>query len=443
MIDVSSLVDTERGSQSRLIFWDKDVYQLELERIFARCWLFLAHESQIPTAGDFVATYMGEDAVLVVRQDDGSIRAFVNSCQHRGNRVCYADSGNVKAFTCNFHGWTYGRDGKLAFVPLEKEVYQGKLDKSRFGLKPVAQVSSYKGLVFGTFDPDAPSLVDYLGDVAWYLDVILDASPAGTQFLGPPLKSKIQCNWKLPVENFAGDAYHVGWTHAAAMQMMAKFSVGGISSGNSEVDPTMGLQVTTDHGHGFGWATDGMSGFALYSDPDLALGYVQQTRQRVIDRLGEWRGKRFYGSNIDANLFPNFSFLGCGINTFRVWHPKGPDEIEVWIYQLVEKDMPQQLKDLIRIESPRLFGTAGVFEPDDGENFENATQLNRGHITRQGWVTTNMGLGAEKPHPELPGLVSQGLIGETPQRGFYDFWKRIMTAPSWKDIPRNARSARS
>src|SRR6266540_1930618 len=99
MVDVSSLVNVEEGLQSKLIFWDRGVYEQELERIFARCWLFLAHESQIPNPGDFVATYMGEDAVLVVRQDDGSIQAFVNSCRHRGNRVCYADSGNAKTFT--------------------------------------------------------------------------------------------------------------------------------------------------------------------------------------------------------------------------------------------------------------------------------------------------------------------------------------------------------
>ena len=134
--DVSGLVSTKEGLLSRRIFIEDEIYQQELERIFARCWLFLCHESQIPNPSGFFSTYMGEDPVLVTRDSSGKIGAFLNVCRHRGNRVCRADSGNASAFVCAYHGWTYGNDGKLIAVPSLKEAYYDELDTSKWGLVP-------------------------------------------------------------------------------------------------------------------------------------------------------------------------------------------------------------------------------------------------------------------------------------------------------------------
>ena len=143
LLHVRSLVNSREGTVKPAIYTDPDIYRLELERIFARSWLFLAHESMIPKAGDFFTTYMGEDAVLVVRQKDGSVDAYLNQCRHRGMRVCHADGGNTRAFTCPYHGWSYGLDGALTSVPLEKEAYRDQLDKSKWGLTRVTRVATY------------------------------------------------------------------------------------------------------------------------------------------------------------------------------------------------------------------------------------------------------------------------------------------------------------
>src|SRR5581483_10999147 len=147
------LVNSQEGLVDRSIYVDPEVYRLELERIFGRCWLFLAHESEIAEPGDFVTRWMGEDPVIVIRDSSGKVNAFINSCRHRGMKVCRADQGNAASFTCAYHGWTYGNDGKLIGVPNFQDAYFEQLDMEQWGLVPVAQVDSYRGLIFGNFDP--------------------------------------------------------------------------------------------------------------------------------------------------------------------------------------------------------------------------------------------------------------------------------------------------
>ena len=95
-LEVRRLVREDGAVQDRRIYSDPDIYAQELERVFARSWLFLAHESAIPNPGDFVTTFMGQDRVIVARGKDGRVRAFLNTCNHRGNLVCAADSGNAR-----------------------------------------------------------------------------------------------------------------------------------------------------------------------------------------------------------------------------------------------------------------------------------------------------------------------------------------------------------
>ncbi len=205
------LVDLAKGQISREIFVNDAIYAQEQERLFARAWLFVGHESQVPNPGDFFVSGMGEESVILCRDRAGEIHVFLNSCRHRGMKVCRYDEGNTPVFTCPYHGWSYGTDGKLVGVPYFREAYHSTLDRSQWGLVEVAQLCNYKGAIWATWDPAAPSFTEYLGDFTQYLDQTFDAwdgGDGGAEILGGIQKWRVPCNWKFPAENFSGDSYH-------------------------------------------------------------------------------------------------------------------------------------------------------------------------------------------------------------------------------------------
>lgn len=119
------------------IFNDSGIYQLEQERVFSRCWSFLAHDSEVPSPGDYVLRTIANNSVIVARGEDGEIHAHLNMCRHRGNQVCKAEMGNSSHFRCSYHGWTYANTGRLVGVPYQARVYDEHFQKEEWGLLPV------------------------------------------------------------------------------------------------------------------------------------------------------------------------------------------------------------------------------------------------------------------------------------------------------------------
>ena len=412
-MDMNRLVDDKNGLVSRRIFIEPDIYQLELERIFARCWLFLCHESQIPRPGDFFTTYMGEDPVLVIRDTAGQVRAFLNVCRHRGNRLCRADTGNAATFTCAYHGWTYRNDGRLSGVPYLKEAYHDELDRERWGLVPVAQLDDYKGLFFATFDREAPPLREYLGEAAWYLDSFFDRRQGGVEFVGGTHKWVMPCNWKFPAENFAGDGYHVSWSHLSAVRTG--------SGGDFRVKPdAQGRALSFGNGHSIMTVGPDME-----ADPPLpeVLAYEAQILPEMQERLG---GRLRLGKPIAGTVFPNFSMLRPTSRTIRVWHPRGPDKTEVWAWVFVDTAAPPEVKKALRLAGARVFGPGGTFEQDDMDNWQGCTQTGLGVVARRYPLNYEMGLGLERFDEDLGALASDYRYSESNHRGFYRRWAQLM-----------------
>ncbi len=190
-------------SLEQRFYTDPDIYELELERIIYRNWILAGHVSELSRPGDFKVMNVARESAVIVRGDDGEIRAFANVCRHRGSLVCLAERGNTKKFSCPYHGWTYGLDGRLTAA---RDMPEG-FDKSTHSLKPVS-FDVIHGLMFVCFSEAPPSLEGCKHDLAGPM----------AMFDFPNLKVAarksydIAANWKLSIENYQ-ECYHCATAH--------------------------------------------------------------------------------------------------------------------------------------------------------------------------------------------------------------------------------------
>ncbi|GAA1471002.1 3-phenylpropionate/cinnamic acid dioxygenase subunit alpha [Corynebacterium felinum] len=423
-LDVSGMVDPDGGLIDRRIFSDTAVYRQEMRRIFARSWLFIAHEDQFKKPGDFFQTYMGEDPVIAVLNKKREIRVLLNNCRHRGARVCRADMGSTKNFTCTYHGWSFDLDGNLANVPAQ-EAYGDSFNPKDWGLVAAPRVESYKGLIFANWDEHAEPLEETLGDMRWYIDAFMDRDPEGTCVVGGVTKWVLDGNWKLAAEQFATDWYHVNMSHASALMVMSPTGKGP----KKEIAMRTGRQYSDEYGNGAGFPVHPRNRFDAqpvheYYDYDFLRERLSP--EQVMGPL----------TNGHATVFPNFSYLPVN-GSIRVWHPKGPNKMEVWSWTVLDKSMPEDVRHAQRLYNLRTFGPSGIFEQDDGENWSECQANAHAFMVGNTALNYQMGLGDYREEPGFPGMTS-GLYSDAAGRAVYRRWRELMGTPAWHELRESA-----
>ncbi|MGQ4601241.1 SRPBCC family protein [Nocardia sp. R6R-6] len=421
----SQFVDSDTGQVDRRIFSDPEIYKAELEQIFARAWLFMCHESQIPKAGDFFQTYMGEDRVIVTRDREGGIQVLLNSCRHRGNSVCNAESGNSSSFMCKYHGWTYDLDGKLIGVPGFKELYKQKLDRSTLSLKTAAQVESYRGFVFATLDPEAPTLSEYLGPTGSFM--LDELAGFGDMEVIPGIRKHLApCNWKMAMENNQ-DFYHPSITHAATT-MVSPFEFGSNDDIVMEESET-GAKIV-------GPTLEPSSAPGDFRNTPIAAvvlgeyGHMQDTAPRA--------GIAFSPSH--ANIFPNTGMFTGTYQELTVRHPKGPGQTEMWYFCFVDKNATPEEREFVRVRASRWLGPAGFIEQEDGDNWDLSTQASRTAELRKTPLNYEMGMGEGEVVTDGPlpfPILETTMANEHFMRWGYKVWGEWMDAADWPDLKAN------
>lgn len=310
--------DPERGVYrcKREMFTDPRLFELEMKHIFEGNWVYLAHESQVAGVNDYLTTQIGRQSIVIARNRDGQLNAFINACSHRGAMLCRHKSGNRSSYTCPFHGWTFNNSGKLLKVkdPAEAGYPQGFNCEGSHDLTRVARFESYRGFLFGSLNPDVRPLAEHLGESAKIIDMIVDQSPEGLEVLRGSSSYVYEGNWKLTAENGA-DGYHVSsvhWNYAATQSQRQQRDA-------ADQPRTMSAAGWARQGGGFYSFEHGhMLLWSRWANPEDRPAF--ERRAELARDFGEARADWMIENSRNLCLYPNVYLM----DQFRLADPHRP-----------------------------------------------------------------------------------------------------------------------
>jgi salicylate 5-hydroxylase large subunit len=406
------------------VYTDEAVYQRELDNLFYKNhWCYVGLECEIPKAGDYKRTQIGERSVVMVRErgrpgQPDSIHIVENRCAHRGVQFVRERTGNARSFVCPYHQWTYKLNGDLVGLTFKNGVERVEADGSKtkqggmaadfqlcdHGLTKL-KVARRGGVVFASFDHDVESFEDYLGpNVLPYFDRVFHKP---LKLLGVN-RQRIPANWKLMQENIK-DPYHPGLLHT----WFVTFGLWRADQRSQMILDDKGRHACMvsrrDEVAASSAVTEGVTSFKA----NMQLGDA-----RLLDVVPEawWKIGEVMPTVVMMTLFPSL-IIQQQVNSLSTRHiqPAGVGEFDfVWTHFGFEDDTPEMTQR--RLRQSNLFGPAGFVSADDGEVIEfvqSAYQANSQARTIS----------------ELDGLdvkPTDHMVTETLIRGMYAYWRSVM-----------------
>lgn len=353
---------------ARDMFTEPELFDLEMELIFEKQWIFACHESQIPNNHDFMTMQAGRQPLIITRDGKGELNALANTCQHRGATLTRVSAGNQSTFTCPFHAWCYRSNGDLVKVKAPDQ-YDECFDKKTKGLAK-SRIESYKGFVFVNLDPEGTeSLEDFLGDTKLFFDMMVEQSETGALEVLPGISNyTFDGNWKLQNENGL-DGYHVSTVHfnyvstvQHRQQLEAEKNIKGaetldyskLGAGDAETDD--------------GWFSFKNGHSILFSDMPNAAD-VRPGYDRIMERLyavhDEERAKWTMHRLRNLNIYPSLFFMDQISSQLRIIRPVAWNKTEVISLCLgvvgeTDKDRESRIRQF-----EDFFNVSGMGTPDD------------------------------------------------------------------------------
>lgn len=417
-------------SVHKSVYTDPALYQLEMERIYGRAWIYVGHDSQVPNPGDFHATRIGDQDVVMVRASDRQVYVLYNRCPHKGAQVVPEGCGNTgKFFRCPYHAWTFKLDGTHLAAPLragfEGTCYDPK--HPDFSMRKLARVESYRGFVFASQAAEGPALQEFLGGVISSIDNLCDRSPVGeVEVAGGVFRVWQNSNWKVFYENLH-DTMHAQVTHESSVvaardqaKAMGEMPLElHIMDGNGEpYEFWEKLDLCAyDNGHGY------MEG--IFNPGAAERDPVMRAHADALEAAyGPERTREILGMNRHNTIIYGSGSPHTVFQQFRVIRPVAVDRTMIEIQTFRLKGAPEAVFRRSLMYANVINSPSSNVMADDVELY---ARCQKGNQTRGGeWVSLHRYVGTDR---EVEGgMVSTNGTSELPMRNQFRAWKQYMTA---------------
>jgi len=439
---LSDLIDDrpEQGvfQVNRAIFTDRRVFDAEMRALFEGGWVFLGLESQAEAHHDFFTTQAGRVPVLVQRDGEGTLRAFINSCPHKGARLAQVRQGSARIHVCPYHSWSFDSAGRNKAIKWKAAgCYAEAFDTSDHGLAALPRFENYRGFLFGSLAANVPDLSEHLGEAAKLLDLVAEQSEEGLELVPGQVTFTFRANWKLQLEN-CSDAYHFTSAHPSYIRVLERrqqeLSDEVVASvwENSDYwkEDTKGIgggSYSFANGHVLNWGVFGVT-------PAIPL---YERAEQLAARVGEARRDWMFNMR-NLTIFPNLQVAENASSQLRVIHPLAPGltEMRTWCIAPKGESAAARCQRIRQYED--FFNPTGMATPDDTVSYENC-QIGFGGTTEpwlQGYargMTASVAGGNRFSdriglEPERSVLADSQLCDETLYHGYYRTWARRMAA---------------
>ncbi|SMC38629.1 SRPBCC family protein [Novosphingobium sp. B1] len=421
----------------RAIFDDPAVFTLEMARIFEGGWVFLGLSSQAPDAHDFFTTQVGRVPVMVSRDGEGALGAFVNSCPHKGARIAQTWSGNARVHVCPYHSWTFDSAGRNKAIKWKKAgCYPQEFDGTSHDLAALPHFAEYRGFLFGSLVADVMPIEDYLGEASKLLDLVADQSEEGVELVPGRVTFTYDANWKLQLENCA-DAYHFTSAHPSYIRILEERQREASDAGvvrsvwensdywKEEAEGIGGGSFSFANGHVLNWGIFGVSdALPLY-----------ERAEALKAKFGE--DKRNWMFNMrNLTIFPNLQIAENASSQLRVIRPIAPGKTEMRTWCIAPKGESARARQQRLRQYEDFFNPTGMATPDDTVSYENCQRGFAGKVDP--WLQSYVrGATASRPSgnafsemlgmaPERSVLADSQLCDETLYQSYYRAWAQRM-----------------